>query len=44
VPKLITNLTTAGIDLFAVQPHHQSLEDQFLELTGGGQIAQTSAK
>jgi len=38
VPKLISKLSSEGIDVFAIQPHHQSLEDQFLEITGGGQI------
>lgn len=44
VPKLISKLSSEGIDIFAIQPHHQSLEDQFLEITGGGQIVKASAK
>ncbi|MGX9133879.1 ABC transporter ATP-binding protein [Rummeliibacillus sp. JY-2-4R] len=44
VPKLIASLITEGIDIYSVQQHHQSLEDQFLEMTGGGQIAKASAK
>jgi len=44
VPKMISRLTTEGIDIYCVQQHHQSLEDQFLEMTGGGQIAKTNAK
>ena len=44
VPKLISKLSSEGIDVFAIQPHHQSLEDQFLEITGGGQIVKASAK
>ncbi len=44
VPKLISKLSSEGIDIFVIQPHHQSLEDQFLEITGGGQIVKASAK
>ncbi|MGG0655635.1 ABC transporter ATP-binding protein [Rummeliibacillus pycnus] len=44
VPKLITSLINKGIDIYSVQQHHESLEDQFLEMTGGGQIAKTIAK
>nr|WP_102692468.1 ABC transporter ATP-binding protein [Rummeliibacillus pycnus] len=44
VPKLIARLAIEGIDIYCVQQHHQSLEDQFLEMTGGGQIAKTIAK
>ncbi|MFJ8261267.1 ABC transporter ATP-binding protein [Rummeliibacillus sp. NPDC094406] len=44
VPKLIASLTNKGIDIYSVQQHHESLEDQFLEMTGGGQIAKTIAK
>lgn len=44
VPKLVSTLAGEGIDIFAIQPHHQSLEDQFLEITGGGQIVKTSTK
>lgn len=44
VPKLISKLSSEGIDIFAIQPHHQSLEDQFLEITGGGQIVKASTK
>lgn len=44
VPKLINYLTHAGIDIYAVHPYQKSLEDQFLEMTGGGQIAKTTTK
>lgn len=44
VPRLVSKLSGEGIDIFAIQPYHQSLEDQFLEITGGGQIVKTSAK
>ncbi|MGA3602050.1 ABC transporter ATP-binding protein [Lysinibacillus agricola] len=44
IPKLITQFVNAEIQLFAVQPHQKTLEDQFLEMTGGGQIAEANAK
>lgn len=44
VPALTTQLVQEGIQLFAVQPHQKTLEDQFLEMTGGGQIAEANSK
>lgn len=44
IPKLIAQFVQEGIQLFAVQPHQKTLEDQFLEMTGGGQIAEANAK
>lgn len=44
VPELVQALAAAGIELFAIQPHRKTLEDQFLEMTGGGQLAETSSK
>jgi len=44
IPKLITQFVNAEIQIFAVQPHQKTLEDQFLEMTGGGQIAEANAK
>lgn len=44
IPKLITQFVNEGIQLFAVQPHQKTLEDQFLEMTGGGQIAESNSK
>ncbi|SPU00662.1 ABC transporter ATP-binding protein [Lysinibacillus capsici] len=44
VPTMTTQLIQAGIQLFAVQPHQKTLEDQFLEMTGGGQIAEANSK
>lgn len=44
IPKLITQFVNEGIQLFAVQPHQKTLEDQFLEMTGGGQIAEADSK
>lgn len=44
VPAMTTQLVQGGIQLFAVQPHQKTLEDQFLEMTGGGQIAEANSK
>ncbi|KPN94775.1 ABC transporter ATP-binding protein [Lysinibacillus sp. ZYM-1] len=44
VPALTAGLVQAGMQLFAVQPHQKTLEDQFLEMTGGGQIAEANSK
>lgn len=44
VPALTLGLVQAGLQLFAVQPHQKTLEDQFLEMTGGGQIAEANSK
>ncbi|PSL40481.1 ABC-2 type transport system ATP-binding protein [Planomicrobium soli] len=44
IPGAIQMLVSAGVKIYAVQPYRATLEDQFLEMTGGGQIAQTHAK
>ena len=44
IPLLIQQLATEEIQLFTVQPHRKTLEDQFLEMTGGGQIAESHKK
>lgn len=44
IPSLITQFVNEGMQLFAVQPHQKTLEDQFLEMTGGGQIAEANSK
>lgn len=38
VPVLTQQLFKAGVQLYTVQPHVKTLEDQFLEMTGGGAI------
>ncbi|WP_033542445.1 ABC transporter ATP-binding protein [Planococcus sp. CAU13] len=40
VPGAVKILVNADISVFAVQPFKATLEDQFLEMTGGGEIAQ----
>jgi ABC-2 type transport system ATP-binding protein len=44
IPGLVQQMTTGEMQLFAIQPHRKSLEDQFLEMTGGGQIAEAHTK
>ncbi len=44
IPELIKKLSVEEIALFAVNPHRKTLEDQFLEMTGGGQIAEAYTK
>lgn len=40
IPGAINLLVGAGARIFAVQPYRETLESQFLEMTGGGEIAQ----
>ncbi|MBE1553254.1 ABC-2 type transport system ATP-binding protein [Filibacter limicola] len=40
IPSLIQQLSAQDLQLYAVEPHRKTLEDQFLEMTGGGQIAE----
>ncbi|WP_313892212.1 ABC transporter ATP-binding protein [Psychrobacillus sp.] len=44
IPGLVQQMTAQEMQLFAIQPHRKTLEDQFLEMTGGGQIAEAHAK
>lgn len=44
IPALIAQLVAENIQLYAVQPYQKTLEDQFLEMTGGGQIAEAYSK
>lgn len=44
VPSIITKLVSQGVQIYGVQKHQVTLEDQFLEMTGGGQIAETNTK
>ena len=38
VPAFVRKLVDAGIDLYTIQPIQKRLEDQFIEMTGGGAI------
>lgn len=44
IPALIKQLSAKEQQLFAVQPYRKTLEDEFLEMTGGGQIAEAHTK
>ena len=44
IPALIQQFTAQEYQLFAVQPYRKTLEDEFLEMTGGGQIAEAHTK
>ncbi|MGB5945394.1 ABC transporter ATP-binding protein [Paenisporosarcina sp.] len=44
IPAIIQTMVAANLQLFAVQPFRKTLEDQFLEMTGGGQIAESHKK
>lgn len=44
IPTMVEKLVAEGIQIFAIQSHTKTLEDQFLELTGGGQIAESHTK
>jgi ABC-2 type transport system ATP-binding protein len=44
IPGLVESFIADGVQVFAVQPQRKTLEDEFLEMTGGGQIAETYAK
>lgn len=38
VPAFIREIVAAGIDIYAIQPVTKGLEEQFIEMTGGGAI------
>lgn len=44
IPGAVKMLVTTDVNIFAVQPYKATLEDQFLEMTGGGEIAQSHTK
>ena len=44
IPAIIQSMITENLQVFAVQPFRKTLEDQFLEMTGGGQIAESHKK
>lgn len=44
IPALIKQFSANEHQLFAVQPYRKTLEDEFLEMTGGGQIAEAHTK
>jgi ABC-2 type transport system ATP-binding protein len=44
VPELIREAVAQNVSIYRVQPVQKTLEDQFLEMTGGGAIAETNSK
>lgn len=44
IPAIIQTMVAENLQVFAVQPFRKTLEDQFLEMTGGGQIAESHKK
>ncbi|WP_336824081.1 ABC transporter ATP-binding protein [Sporosarcina sp. USHLN248] len=44
IPGVVQSLIAEGLQVYAVQPQRKTLEDEFLEMTGGGQIAQSHTK
>ncbi|EPD51043.1 ABC transporter ATP-binding protein [Paenisporosarcina sp. FSL H8-0542] len=44
IPSIIQAMVSANLQVFAVHPFRKTLEDQFLEMTGGGQIAESHKK
>ena len=44
VPTLIAQLVEQGIAIYRVEPYHESHEDQFLQVTGGGMHVPTHSK
>lgn len=44
IPGLVESFIAEGLQVYAVQPQRKTLEDEFLEMTGGGQIAEAYAK
>ena len=44
IPGLVESFIADGVQIYAVQPQRKTLEDEFLEMTGGGQIAEANAK
>lgn len=44
IPSIVQSLIAEGLQVYAVQPQRKTLEDEFLEMTGGGQIAQSHTK
>ena len=44
IPDLIAKAVAANVLIYSVQPLQKTLEDQFLEMTGGGAIAETYSK
>jgi ABC-2 type transport system ATP-binding protein len=44
VPGMIAEMVESNLQVYSFSPHKKTLEDQFLEMTGGGQIAESHTK
>lgn len=44
VPALVAEMIANGLQIYSITPNRKTLEDQFLEITGGGQIAESRTK
>lgn len=44
IPTVVEQLVQQNILIYAVSHHRKTLEEQFLEMTGGGQIVESNAK
>ncbi|MEI4771055.1 ABC transporter ATP-binding protein [Psychrobacillus sp. FJAT-51614] len=44
VPVLVAEMVSNDLQIYSLHPHRKTLEDQFLEMTGGGQIAESHKK
>lgn len=44
VPAMIAGMVASNLQIYSFSPHRKTLEDQFLEMTGGGQIAESHTK
>lgn len=43
-PAFLAEMVENNLQIYAFSPHKKTLEDQFLEMTGGGQIAESHTK
>lgn len=44
VPKIVEQLVQQNMAIYAVSHHRKTLEEQFLEMTGGGQVVESNSK
>lgn len=44
VPAIVEAFTAQNIAIYSIAKHRKTLEDEFLEMTGGGQIAESHTK
>ncbi|WP_144512611.1 ABC transporter ATP-binding protein [Bacillus sp. FJAT-22090] len=44
VPALVAEMVARNLQVYSLNPYRKTLEDQFLEMTGGGQIAESHTK